>query len=118
MATSVQSQLFTSEERTKLAGIDSGAEVNVIEEVRVENPQTHQWTALPVTNKGVNIPTVTIPEEVSFIDFTLTDDGDDFVCIGEWPSLVVSKVVNGEAVIARISYDGTVYYAQLVEATQ
>jgi hypothetical protein len=41
---------YSSEEKTKLAGIDAGAEENVIESITVNNGQ-----ALSVTNKAVNI---------------------------------------------------------------
>lgn len=42
---------FTTAEKTKLAGIESGAEVNVIEDVKVNG------TSLSVANKAVNIQT-------------------------------------------------------------
>ena len=40
---------YTSAEKTKLAGIEAGAQVNVLEAVKINN------TALPITNKAVNI---------------------------------------------------------------
>lgn len=41
---------YTTADQTKLSGIESGAEVNVIESITINNGQ-----ALTVTNKGVNI---------------------------------------------------------------
>lgn len=48
---------YTTSEKTKLSGIESGAEVNIIETVRVNG------TALEVTNKAVDVtvPTPTTP---------------------------------------------------------
>jgi hypothetical protein len=41
---------YTTADQTKLSGIETGAEVNVIESITINNGQ-----ALTVTNKGVNI---------------------------------------------------------------
>lgn len=54
---------YTSDEKTKLSGIASGAQVNVIETVKVNN------TALTVTNKAVN---VVVPTALT----DLTNDGN------------------------------------------
>ena len=56
---------YTTEEATKLAGIDTGAEVNTIETVKVNG------TALTPTEKAVNIP---VPTKVS----DLTDDSGHY----------------------------------------
>ena len=48
-ATQQQSGLMSSTDKTKLDGVESGAEVNVIESVQVDS------TTLPVTGKSVNI---------------------------------------------------------------
>lgn len=54
---------FTTAEKTKLAGIASGAEVNIIESIAVNG------TALPITSKAVDI---TVPTKTS----DLTNDSD------------------------------------------
>lgn len=50
---------YTNEEKNKLAGIDSGAEENVIEVVKVNG------TALPVTEKSVDVP---VPEATDVVN--------------------------------------------------
>ena len=59
---------ITQEEREKLAGIEAGAEVNVINEIRHYNQFRGRWEAYPITNNGVNLPDPVFPEEIFVFD--------------------------------------------------
>ena len=96
---------ITSEEREKLAGIEAGAEVNVIEEVRYFDVLRQEYRPLPVTNKGVNLPrNEIVPEnnnDVVYVDFEIDADGN--VTLSPFAEPIIDAVnVHGQTVIARV----------------
>lgn len=81
-ANSQTDENYTTAEKTKLAGIESGAEVNVIEEVQVN------WSALTVTAKSVNVELKTINGEA------ITGSGDlDIMArhYTEWTGITINS---------------------------
>lgn len=78
-------QNYTTSEQTKLGGIESGAQVNVIEEVQVNG------TALTVTNKAVDI---TIPA-ATVTDVQTSTDGSTY-----------STVIENNTTTAKIDLSG------------
>jgi hypothetical protein len=110
---------ITPEEREKLAGIEAGAEVNVLEEVRQYDPFRQEYVALPITDKGVDLPEIDIPTEVFYPAFTVEDDGDNLVVTSAShnPSVILNEAIrHDEAIIARVSFRGREYYLPLAEA--
>lgn len=96
---------ITPEERAKLAGIEAGAEVNVIEEVRYFDVLRQEYRPLPVTNKGVNLPrNEIVPEndnDVVYFDFGIDAEGN--VTQYEFPDPMIDAVNrHGQTVIARV----------------
>ena len=89
------SRLMTDEEGTKLAGIDAGANVNILEKVMINNE------ALTISEKGVNIPIGgeslgTIKSATGENKVTISADGE-----GSVPSVNVNTLVQttGETLI-------------------
>lgn len=96
---------ITPEERAKLAGIEAGAEVNVVEEVRYFDVLRQEYRPLPVTNKGVNLPrNEIVPEnnnDVVYVDFEI--DSDENVTLSPFVEPIIDAVnVHGQTVIARV----------------
>jgi hypothetical protein len=94
---------ITPEERAKLAGIEAGAEVNVIEEVRVYDI-LHGYVPLPVTDKGVDLPRYPEVENVNdVVYFSFEIDADGNVTRYEFPSPIIDAVnLHGKTAIARV----------------
>lgn len=105
----------------KLDTVEPSAEVNIIEEIRVKNPITEQWAALPVTNKGVNLPEASIQKEVYYPTFTVDELGDELVVTSSsnTPSEIIGiAMLNEKVIIAKVSYNGNVFYLPLSEAQE
>lgn len=103
---------ITPEEREKLAGIEAGAEVNVIEEVRYFDILRQEYRPLPVTNKGVNLPrNEIVPEndnDVVYVDFEIDADGN--VTLSPFATPIIDAVnVHGQTVIARVKISNDSY---------
>ena len=107
LADDVQSQLFTSEERTKLAGIEAGAEVNKIEHVRVIDPVTGIYNNIPIVNKAVDIP----KQGATIFDFVY-DEGLADGSFALSPTLD-EVLAAGPDAIARFKYYGEDYETYL-----
>ena len=79
---------FTTAEKTKLSGIATGAQVNVIEDVKVNG------TSLPITNKSVDVEVPTkvsdLDNDSGFISSVSWDDIEDRPIIGD-ATLTISK---------------------------
>ena len=73
---------YTTAEQTKLGGIETGAQVNIIEDVKVNN------TSLTITNKSIDI---TIPTKIT----DLTNDSD-FVIQEEGKGLSTNDYTDAE----------------------
>lgn len=107
---------ITPEERAKLAGIEAGAEVNVIEEVRVYD-LLNGYVPLPITDKGVNLPRYPEVENVNdvvYVDFEIDADGN--VTLSPSPTPIVDAVnLHGQTVIARVKLanDSCYYFLPL-----
>lgn len=93
---------ITPEEREKLAGIEAGAEVNVIDEIRHYDSIRDIWIPYPVENKGVNLPDPVIPERIAVFDFTV--DAED---------LTVTTTVNPSSIPPYQSRDNFVSVAEV-----
>ena len=105
----------------KLDTVEPSAEVNIIEEIRVKNPITEQWAALPVTNKGVNLPEASIQKEVYYPTFTVDELGDELVITSSsnTPSEIIGiAMLNEKVIIAKVSYNENVFYLPLSEAQE
>lgn len=93
---------ITPEEREKLSGIEAGAEVNVIDEIRYYDSIRDRWIPYPVENKGVNLPDPVFPERVAVFDFTV--DAED---------LTVTTTVNPSSIPPYQSGDNFVSVAKV-----
>lgn len=103
----------------KLDTVEPSAEVNVIEEVRVKNRLTQQWTPLPVTNKGVDLPETETPEEIYHTDFTITTNEDELIVEPTVsPTYLLNQIESGRWVVGTVNYNGSIYYATVVEAIE
>lgn len=111
---------ITPEEREKLAGIEAGAEVNVIEEVRTYDPFRHTYVPLPITDKGVDLPEIDFPKEVFYHPKFVVEEVDGRLAVTSAdlnPSEVLNVVsLHEKVIISRTSFGGRDYYLRLVEA--
>ena len=102
---------ITPAEREKLAGIEAGAEVNVIEEVRAFDI-LRGYVPLPVTDKGVNLPKYREPDnlnDVVYFDFGIDAEGN--VTQYEFPDPMIDAVnQHGQTVIARVKFANDSFY--------
>lgn len=85
---------YTTAEKTKLEGIEAGAEVNVIEVVKVNS------SALAITDKAVDI---TVPTKLS----DLTNDGN-YVVDASYVHTDTNYVATDKAKVDKLAFDGNV----------
>ena len=111
---------FTTAEKEKLAGVESGAEVNVIEEIRQYDPIKQKFVPLSVTDKCVDLPEIYVPKEVFYHPKFVVEEVDGRLAVTS-ADLNPSEVLNVAAlhekvIISRASFGGRDYYLHLVEA--
>ena len=113
---------YTTEEKTKLGGIAAGAQVNVIETVKVNN------NALTPSNKAVNIDLTSysvITETGAIIDLEinstnyqmvakLKDKNGTLISTSSTIDLPLESIVIGAQYYATYTYDGTTYTKVIV----
>lgn len=104
---------ITPEEREKLAGIEAGAEVNAINEIRYYDPIHDRWEPYPTTNKGVNLPDPVIPERVAVFDFTV--DAEDLTVTTDVNPPSIVPIDDVFVSFARVQYDSRVLLLPLTD---
>lgn len=115
---------YTTTEKNKLSGIESGAEVNVIESVKVNG------TPLPVSSKAVNVD-LSAYAKASDLNETITQIEDGDIVAGQATSANLASTAQTAAklsasrtislsgdVAASVSFDGTTNVSDTVDTSK